>query len=92
MVHTVEEKQKLLHRVRRLRGQIEALERALEADASCTDVMKLLTASRGAINGLMAEVVEDHIRLHMMGGGRKPTRDEAEAAEELVGVLRTYIK
>jgi DNA-binding FrmR family transcriptional regulator len=44
------------------------------------------------LNGLMAEVVEDHIRLHMMGTTRKPSRDEVEAAEELVGVLRTYIK
>ena len=55
-------------------------------------VMKLLTAGRAAINGLMAEVVEDHIRLRMMGTTRKPSRDEVEAAEELVGVLRTYIK
>jgi DNA-binding FrmR family transcriptional regulator len=92
MGHTVEEKQKLLHRVRRLRGQIEALERALEAEASCTDVMKLLTAGRGAINGLMAEVVDDHIRMHMIEAGRKPSRAEAQAAEELLGVLRTYIK
>jgi DNA-binding FrmR family transcriptional regulator len=92
MGHTVEEKQKLLHRVRRLRGQIEALERALEAEAGCTEVMKLLTASRGAINGLMAEVVDDHIRMHMIDAGRKPSRSEAEAAEELLSVLRSYIK
>ena len=92
MAHVIAEKQKLLHRVRRLRGQIEALERALEADAGCTDVMKLLTASRGAINGLMAEVVEDHIRMHMIDAGRKPSRAEAEAADELLAVLRTYIK
>jgi FrmR/RcnR family transcriptional regulator, repressor of frmRAB operon len=92
MSHTIEEKQKLLHRVRRLRGQIEALERALEAEAGCTEVMKLLTAGRGAINGLMAEVVEDHIRMHMIEEGRKPSRHEAEAADELLSVLRTYIK
>ena len=92
MAHVIAEKQKLLHRVRRLRGQIEALERALDADAGCTDVMKLLTASRGAINGLMAEVVEDHIRMHMIDPRRKPSRAEAEAADELLAVLRTYIK
>jgi DNA-binding FrmR family transcriptional regulator len=92
MGHIVEQKQKLLHRVRRLRGQIEALERALDADASCTDVMKLLTASRGAINGLMGEVVEDHIRMHMIDAARKPSRGEAEAADELLDVLRNYIK
>ena len=92
MAHVVEEKQKLLHRVRRLRGQIEALERALEADAGCIEVMKLLTSGRGAINGLMAEVVDDHIRMHIFDEGRKPSRAEAEAAEELLDVLRTYIK
>jgi len=92
MVHSVTEKQKLLNRVRRLRGQVEALERALDAEAGCADVMQLLTAARGAINGLMAEVVEDHIRMHMVDPDRKPTAGEAEAAEELVSVLHSYIK
>jgi DNA-binding FrmR family transcriptional regulator len=92
MVHAVSEKQKLLNRIRRLRGQIEAIERALEADAGCTQVMQLLTAARGAINGLMAEVVEDHIRIHMIDPERRPTVAEAEAAEELVSVLHSYIR
>jgi DNA-binding FrmR family transcriptional regulator len=92
MVHSVSDKQKLLNRTRRLRGQVEAIERSLEADAGCTKVMQLLTAARGAINGLMAEVVEDHIRIHMIDPGRTPTYDEAEAAEELVSVLHSYIK
>jgi DNA-binding FrmR family transcriptional regulator len=92
MPHAVEEKQKLLNRVRRLRGQVEALERALEADAGCTEVMRLLTTSRGAINGIMAEVVEDHILVHMVDADRKPSRAERDASEELLDVLRTYIK
>jgi DNA-binding FrmR family transcriptional regulator len=92
MTHTIADKQKLLNRVRRLRGQIDAMERALESEAGCTEVMKLLTAARGAINGIMAEVVEDHIHMHMVDENRKPTRSEAEAANELVGVLRTYIR
>jgi len=92
MSHAVHEKQKLLNRVRRLRGQVDAIERALEADGSCTQVMRLLTAARGAINGMMAEVVEDHIQMHMMEANRKPTRDEVEAADELVDVLRSYIR
>jgi DNA-binding FrmR family transcriptional regulator len=92
MTHTIEDKRKLLNRVRRLRGQIEALERALEADTGCIDVMRLLTASRGAINGIMAEVVEDHIQMHMVDPDRKPSRAEIEAADELLEVLRTYIR
>jgi len=92
MSHVVEGKQKLLNRVRRLRGQIDALERALDADEGCSEVMRLLTAARGAINGIMAEVVEDHIEMHMIDPDRKRSRDEARAADELLDVLRTYIR
>jgi DNA-binding FrmR family transcriptional regulator len=92
MSHAVHEKQKLLNRVRRLRGQIDAIERALEAEDSCTQVMALLTAARGAINGMMAEVVEDHIQMHMMAANRKPSREETRAADELIDVLKSYIR
>ena len=92
MTHAVHEKQKLLNRVRRLRGQVDAIERALEAEDSCTQVMSLLTAARGAINGMMAEVVEDHIQMHMMAANRKPSREETQAADELVEVLKSYIR
>lgn len=92
MSHVVHEKQKLLNRVRRLRGQVDAIERALEAESSCTQVMRLLTAARGALNGMMAEVVQDHIQMHMMAANRKPAREEVTAANELVAVLRSYIK
>jgi DNA-binding FrmR family transcriptional regulator len=86
---TAEEKQKLLNRVRRLRGQIDALERAVEAEETCSEVMRLLTAARGALNGLMAEVVEDHILLHLIDNDRRGSR---RAADELLEILRTYIK
>ncbi len=92
MSHSVTEKQKLLNRVRCLRGQIEGIERSLDMDAGCTQIMQQLTAARGAINGLMAEVVEDHIRLHMVDPARGQTPAEVEAAEELVSVLQSYIK
>jgi DNA-binding FrmR family transcriptional regulator len=92
LAHVIVEKQKLLNRIRRLRGQIEALDRAVDADEGCSEVMRLLTAARGAINGIMAEVVEDHILLHMVDPDRKPSRAEQDAADELLDVLRTYIK
>lgn len=92
MTHTIQDRQKLLNRVRRLRGQIDAIERALEDEQGCTDVMRLLTAARGAINGIMAEVVEDHIHMHMLDEHRKPSRSEATAADELIDVLRSYIR
>jgi DNA-binding FrmR family transcriptional regulator len=92
MARTIADKQKLLNRIRRLRGQVDAIERALETETSCNEIMRQLTAARGAINGVMAEVVEDHIQLHMVDENRKPTRSETRAAKELVEVLRSYIK
>ena len=92
MAHTVANKKKLLNRVRRLRGQIDALERALEQDSGCTEVMGLLSAARGAINGIMAEVIDDHISLHMIDENRNPSKSEVQAAAELIDVLRTYVR
>lgn len=86
MTHTIREKTKLLNRVRRLRGQVEAIERALETEAGCERVLQLIAASRGAMNGLMAEVVEDHIRTHLMDPAR------AEGAAELIDVVHSYFK
>jgi DNA-binding FrmR family transcriptional regulator len=92
MAHTLREKKKLLNRVRRIRGQIEALERALESEAGCTAVLQLITASRGAINSLMAEVVEDHIREHVIDPRDPPTSGRATAAEELIDIFHSYVK
>lgn len=92
LAHGVEEKQKLLNRARRLRGQIDALERAIDAEESCEEVMRLLAAARGAINAIMAEVVEDHILMHMLKPEGKPTRAERKSLDELLDVLRTYIR
>ena len=64
--HTIKGKAKLLGRVRRIRGQVEAVERALEAEIGCTDVLMLVASVRGAINGLTAELMEDHIRNHVV--------------------------
>ena len=92
MGHTVREKQKLLNRVRRIRGQIEAVERALEAEVGCADVLQLIAGARGAINGLMAEVLEVHIRQHVVDPAREPDAERARGAEELIDVVRSYLK
>jgi len=92
MVHTIREKQRLLARVRRLRGQIEAVERALETEAGCEQVMHLIAGARGALAGLMAEVVEDHVRSHLVDEDAHPGALNAEAAEQLLDVIRTYLK
>ncbi len=90
MSHTVHEKSKLLARVRRVRGQIAALERALEEEKGCATVLHLIAAARGAINGLMAEVIEDHIRLHVVDPPRDAER--ARGAEELIDAVQAYLK
>ncbi len=92
MTHTVREKVKLLARVRRMKGQMEAIERALEAETSCEQVMQLIAGVRGALAGLMAEVVEDHVRTHLVNPETHPGALNAEAAEQLLDVVRTYLK
>jgi FrmR/RcnR family transcriptional regulator, repressor of frmRAB operon len=90
-MHTVEEKPKLILRIKRIKGQIAAIERALEADEDCSDVLQLITAARGAMNGLMAELLEGHIRFHVLDP-KKISSEQAMAADELIDVVRTYLK
>jgi FrmR/RcnR family transcriptional regulator, repressor of frmRAB operon len=91
-MHTIKEKEKLILRVRRIRGQVEAMERALTDEQNCSDVLRLISAARGAMNGLMAELLEDHVRFHVLDPKRKPTAEQAIAADELVDVVKAYLK
>ncbi len=90
MGHTVRDKTKLLARVRRIRGQCEAIERALEAEDECSTTLQLIAGARGAMNGLMAEVLEQHLVAHVLNGTTRNDRDAA--AEQLVDVVRAYLK
>jgi DNA-binding FrmR family transcriptional regulator len=82
---------KLLNRVKRIRGQMDSVERALSSeDRDCADVLMLLAAARGGINGLMAEVLEDHIRLHLLKDGHAPLTPEL--GEDLIDLVRAYLK
>ena len=90
MSHTKSEKLKLLNRVRRVRGQLEAIERALEEEQGCATVLHLIVAARGAINGLMTEVIEDHVRLHVAEPAKGAER--ARGAEELIEAVHAYLK
>ncbi len=92
MAHTTKQKTKLIGRVRRIRGQIEAVERALSTESDCSEVLRLIASARGAINGLMAEVMEDHIRMHVVDPTRDRDPDRAQGAKELIDILRSYLK
>lgn len=92
MSHTTQNKQKLLARVRRLKGQMEAIERALEAEAPCGEVLNLAASVRGAMNGLTAELIEDHIREHVSNPDKDGDAARARGAAELIEAVRTYLK
>ena len=92
MAHTIRQKTKLMARVRRIRGQVEALERALDAEIGCGDVLMLVASLRGAVNGLSAEVIEDHIRHHVVNPDSDSDPARAQGAAELIEVVRTYLK
>ncbi len=90
MTHTVQHQAKLLARVRRLKGQMEAIERAIEAEAPCGEVLNLVASVRGAVSGLTAELIEDHVREHVLEEADAAAR--ARGAAELIEVVRTYLK
>ena len=92
MSHTIKNKSKLISRVRRIKGQIEAVERGLEAELGCADVLMLVASVRGAVNGLTAELLEDHIRHHVVDPAHEQDSEKAKGAQDLIEVVRTYLK
>ena len=84
MSHTVKEKKKLLARVRRIKGQVEAIERALDDEAECERIMHMIAGIRGAVAGFMAE---DHIRTHLVDRQKNPGALNADAADQLIEVV-----
>jgi FrmR/RcnR family transcriptional regulator, repressor of frmRAB operon len=91
MSHTRTEKQKLLTRIRRVRGQLEAVERAVQTEADCAAVLQQITACRGALDGLVAEVVEEHIRNHVVDPSAGRNDPRSQAAERLVEIVHSYL-
>ncbi len=91
-MHTTRAKNRLVNRIRRIRGQLEAVETGLAEERGCYAILQTVAAARGALNGLVAEIIEDHVRHHVLEPGAKGTRKQAEAAEELIEVVRAYVK
>ncbi|CZT34020.1 metal/formaldehyde-sensitive transcriptional repressor [Rhizobium sp. 9140] len=92
MSHMSKNKTKLIARVRRLKGQLEAIERALDADEPCGAVLNQVASVRGAVTGLTAELIEDHIRNHVADPDTDDDPERARGAADLIEVMRTYLK
>ena len=91
-MHTVTDKKKLIARARRIRGQIEFIEKALEDEKDCSEILQTVASCRGALNGLMSELIEGHVLTHVIDPKRKPTAEQTKAAGILLDVVRAYLK
>ena len=91
MSHTKSNKDPLLARVRRISGQMAAIEKAMTEDAGCTTILHQVAGARGAINGLLDELIEDHVREHVAHPDLSPD-ERAEGAEDLIAAIRRYAK
>lgn len=92
MSHTIKDKKELTLRAKRIQGQVEALVRALDEERDCSNILHLMSAARGAMNSLMAELLEGHIRSHVLNGKQKPTSDQVAAADEVIAMVKSYLK
>ncbi|HEY1678604.1 MAG TPA: metal/formaldehyde-sensitive transcriptional repressor [Candidatus Sulfotelmatobacter sp.] len=92
MSHTIENKNELVLRAKRIQGQVQALVRALTEEKDCSEVLQLMSATRGAMNSLMAELLEGHIRSHVMDPKRKASAAQAAAADEVISMVKAYLK
>ena len=91
MAHISSNRDQIVARVRRIAGQLAAVERNVLSDASCSETLHLVAAVRGAVAGLMDELVIDHLHEHVAAPGLGET-ERAEAAEELATVLRRHFR
>jgi DNA-binding FrmR family transcriptional regulator len=92
MAHTIRDKKELLNRIRRVRGQIEAVERLLEAEKDCSEILQQIAACRGSINSLMSEVLEGHIRFHLVERNEGRKTHKGSAVEEVIDIAKSYLR
>jgi DNA-binding FrmR family transcriptional regulator len=92
MAHTARDKEKLLLRVRRIRGQVDAVERGLAEEGDCFTVLQTVTAARGALTSLMVEIIDGHVNDHILDPAQEPTTAQKRAAEQLLEVVRAFLK
>ena len=92
MTHLMRDQKKLINRISRIRGQLDGIQEGVEQVRDCSSLMHSIAAVRGAIDSLMAEVIESHIRHDVADPRVKPTSKRAQATEELIDVVKTYLR
>jgi DNA-binding FrmR family transcriptional regulator len=92
MAHPTKDKEKPLIRVRRIRGLVDPIERALESEQACAGSLQLMAACRRELNCLMAEETEGHVGFHVVSLGNDKNSPQAQAAEESIDIIRAYLK
>jgi DNA-binding FrmR family transcriptional regulator len=91
-MHTSRKKTPLIHRVHRIAGQIYAIEIALNQERDCAAILQLVAAVRGATDSLLGEILEEHIRFHVLPPGERPAKLRKKSADQVVDVIRAYLK
>lgn len=94
MAHLVRDKKKLLHRINRIQGQLSAIKAMFDDPEAndCSNLLQLIAACRGAMNGLMTEVIEGHVRYHMVDPDKNPSSNQAKATQQLLDAVKAYLK
>lgn len=92
MKHVIKEKRKTLTRVKRIRGQIDAVATAIENDEHCYDILLTVSSIRGALSGLMVELIENHLMNHVVDGQTQLSPSQVTAARELMAALHSFVK
>ena len=94
MPHSPEEKKRAIARLRRIRGQVDGLERAIEAGTDGAPILQQLAAMRGAVNGLMAEILDSHLReeFTQVAADPKIRKQHQKSIDEVIALVRSYLK
>lgn len=92
MAHTIHEKDKLLARIKRIQGQMNSIRSSIEDEGDCFEILNVVASCRGALNGLMSELIEGHVKEHVLDPRKKPTSEQNRATEQLLGIVKAYLK
>jgi DNA-binding FrmR family transcriptional regulator len=92
MGHLTKNREKLLHRIARIRGQLNAVENGIADEEDCAAVLQTLVSCRGALNGLISELLEEHVRNHVVDPAKNPSSRQSRGAQRLIDILKTYLK